>query len=424
MDYRESLDYIHSLLRFGIRPGLERVTHLLGKLGHPEKGLKILHVAGTNGKGSVCVMLSSILREAGYKTGLFISPYVVDFRERIQINGAYIGEEELAEAATKLRPLAEEMEKQDIAPTEFEFITALALSHFANAGCEAVVLETGLGGRFDSTNIVEKPLVSVITAISLDHTAVLGGTVEEIAFEKCGILKPDCPAVTTPYQKAEALAVIRRSAESRGCPLTIPDIGNLVVEESDLFGSRFTYGGRDYILSLAGRHQIENAVTAIEGIRASGLSVTENQIAAGLHFTTFPARLELLCKRPLVLLDGAHNPAGATVLAEALLPYAGRVTAIAGMMRDKDYQGILKILGPVCSKIITVTVAGNDRSLTAEELAEAARSYCKQVVPAVSYQSALNAAAYQSYQNPILICGSLYLAGDIRETAKNFFRKR
>lgn len=437
MNYNQAVAYIHSLLKFGMKPGLQRIEALLDRLGRPDRGLKVLHVAGTNGKGSTCAMLSAVLRRAGYKTGLFISPYVVSFRERIQINGDYIPSGELAARTERLKGIAEELEKEGLGPTEFEFITALALEWFADAGCGAVVLETGLGGRLDSTNIVEEPLVSVITSISLDHTAVLGNAIEQIAWEKSGIIKPGRPVVVSPGIRGAALEVIRKTAGERGSVLYQPAPAD-GAEARGLLGSRFMSGGgtmwypdggverlqaeaESYTVALAGAHQVQNALTAIEAVRRCGLAVSREALREGLAAVRFPARLELLRREPVVILDGAHNPEGAAALAAAAAPYAGRLTAVMGMMADKDYETALSILAPLCRSILTVRVRDNPRSLTAAALARAARAYCADVTAAGSYTQALALAAQKSAGGPVLICGSFYLAGAIRQKALDFF---
>lgn len=438
MTYAQALSYIHSLLKFGIKPGLQRIEALLDRLGRPDRRLAVLHVAGTNGKGSTCAMLASILQAAGYKTGLFISPYVVNFRERMQINGQYIPPGELTRRTERLQKLAEELEKEDLGPTEFEFITALALEWFADEDCQAVVLETGLGGRLDSTNVVEKPLVSVITSISLDHTAILGDTIEKIAFEKSGIIKPGCPVVVSPGLRADAFGAIRRTAAEQNCSLYQPKPAREATSLG-LEGSRFTAGGlrriqpdgtetdvndgagQAYTVCLAGAHQVSNALTAIEAVRLCGLPVSQQAIETGLSAARFPARLELLRKQPPVVLDGAHNPEGAAALADAMAGEAGKITAIMGMMADKDYPTALSILAPLCRSIVTLRVRDNPRSLSAAALAAAARPYCSDVTAASSYRQALLLAREKAAGGPVLICGSFYLAGALRQKALDFF---
>ena len=406
MNYNEALDYIHSLLRFGSRPGLERIKELLDELGNPQNDLKFIHVAGTNGKGSVCAMLASSLKAAGYKTGLYISPFITCFRERIQINGNFISESELAE-------LTERVKSVGIEVTEFEFITALAFLYFKNKGCDIVVLETGLGGRLDATNVIECPDAAVITGIGLDHTGVLGDTIEQIAAEKCGIIKKGCRLFTTYNQPPQALQVISSFAE----PI-VPDLLKLKPLNSDLTGSEFIYKGERFKVSLVGLHQIENAMLVIETLRGCQLPVSDDAIKRGISTVSFPARLEVLSYEPLVMLDGAHNPHGARALSAEMQKY-NDITLITGMMADKDCEQVIALIAPLCKKIITVTVKENMRSIEANELAEISSRYCNDVTAAASYDEAL---ALCKNDKTIFISGSLYLAGAIREKALEWLK--
>lgn len=420
--YKEAVEYIHSLLKFGIKPGLQRISYMLNKLGNPQDKLKIIHVAGTNGKGSTCAMLSSILQAAGYKTGLFISPYVIDFRERFQISGQFISKTELAKLTTQLKLIAEEMAKMNMCPTEFEFITALALLYFYKNHCDYVVIETGLGGRFDSTNVVKKPLISIITSISFDHTDILGDTIEKIAREKAGIIKPGCPAVTTFSQDPKALKVLSQTAQSLGSLLHISDPGRLKIIKSDLTGSQFIYKGSKYGLNLLGGHQILNALPVIDSLILLNIGITVDIINQGLQNVQLPARCELISQNPLVILDGAHNPGGSKVLSDMLSCVNTKITAIIGMMRDKDADGYLEKIAPCLDRIITVEVKSNSRSLTAQELKQKAQKYCNNVTAAADYESALRQSL--AGNSTVLICGSLFLASEIRELAINFLKTR
>ena len=402
MNYNEALEYIHSLLRFGSRPGLERIRELLSALGNPQDQLKFLHIAGTNGKGSVCTMLSRCLIEAGYKTGLYISPYITCFRERIQINGEYISESDLAS-------LTEKVKNTGIEVTEFEFITAVAFLYFKAKGCDVVVLETGLGGRLDATNVIKPPLAAVITGIGFDHTAVLGETLSEIAGEKCGIIKEDCRVFTTYNQPPEAASVINSHKN-----VVAPDLLKLSGIKSDLSGNTFIYKGIEYNVSLIGRHQIENALLVIETLHGCSLSVSDEDIKKGLASVSFPARLEILSREPLVILDGAHNPHGARALSNEMRKFQG-ITLITGMMADKDCEEVVSIIAPLCEKIVTVTVEENPRSITAVDLAEIAKKYCPSVTAAENYSHALDLC---ENDKTIFVSGSLYLAGGIRELIK------
>ncbi|MBO5200817.1 MAG: bifunctional folylpolyglutamate synthase/dihydrofolate synthase [Clostridia bacterium] len=404
MNYNEALEYIHSLLVFGSVPGLERISQLLDSLGNPQDKLKFIHVAGTNGKGSTCTMLAEVYKKQGLKTGLYTSPYVVDFRERMQINGEYIPEDDLAR-------LCETVKNTGITVTEFEFITALGLLWFYEQNCDIVILEVGLGGRFDATNIIKAPLCSVITRIDLDHTAVLGETLAEIAGEKCGIIKDNAPVAVYPLQAEEALRVIEKHSKKPA----IPDIDNLEIVSSSLEGNTFIYKGREYHTRLVGEHQVYNALTVIEAVTAAGIPVTEQALTFGIASATIPARLELLANDPVIFLDGAHNPNGAEALAQFMENYKGDIVAVIGMMADKNCEGFLKSVLKFCRKVITVTVKENPRAISAEELKDLATPFCNDCAVAADYDAAIAAALAERKRGlPVFVIGSLYLAGAIR----------
>ena len=289
MNYNEALNYIHSLLVFGSKPGLERISELLNKLGNPQDDLKFIHVAGTNGKGSVCTMLSNIYMKAGLKTGLYTSPYVVDFRERIQFNGEYIEKDILAE-------LCKQVKNTNVVVTEFEFITAMAMLYFKYKKCDIVILETGLGGRFDATNVIKENLASVITRIDFDHTAYLGDTLEKIAMEKSGIIK-NGPTICYPLQEKQAEETIKAYSKK----FVLPNTDNLEILNSDDFGNRFIYNNEEYKTTLSGEHQIYNALTVIETVKTAGVSVSQNHITEGIASASIPARLEVISEKPLVV---------------------------------------------------------------------------------------------------------------------------
>jgi dihydrofolate synthase/folylpolyglutamate synthase len=407
-----ALDYIHSLLTFGSKPGLERIKKLLFSLGNPEKKLNIIHVAGTNGKGSVCTYISSILRTKGLKTGLYISPFVVCFNERIQINGEYISDSNLEKYTEIVREHSKKVYCESDPITEFEFITALAFKYFADNNCDAVVLEVGLGGRLDATNVITSPKVSVITKIDLDHTGVLGDTVGEIAKEKCGIIKKNCPTVTMCQNKGEALNVITDTASEMNSRLFVTEQPEKI-SKSDIFGSEFVYDGNCYFVPLAGDHQIDNAVTAITAVKTAYPDISEEHIKNGLKFAKFPARCEIVSFDPFILLDGSHNPNGTNALSRLLKngELDGAV-AVVGFMADKDVEDAVKEVGGLFSKMITVSVKSNKRSMTAEDLKEICLKYCGDVTASEDYESAINIAL--KTDKPIIVFGSLYLAGDIR----------
>ena len=414
MTYQEALEYIHSLDKFGSRPGLDRVQKLADRF--PEAlDQRFVHVAGTNGKGSVSAMLSFILQEAGFKVGLFISPYIVDFRERIQINNEMIPEETLAQAVTTFLPIMDELNEQGVVITEFEFLTVLGFYIFKQQQCDIVVCEVGMGGLLDSTNLIRQPLCSVITRIALDHTDVLGHSVHDIAIQKCGIIKRGAP-VATGTQLPAAMRVIRDTAEALGDPVYYGD--NLTVHDvrTSLEGIRFRYMGREMQTRLIGEHQVENlkcALAATEALRdRSKLTLTADHIGSGLLKVRHPARFERLVEHPTVILDGAHNPNGLAAFADAVksLGGDGEKTLIVGMLSDKDVKGLAALRG--LFRHVIATNIGNPRAMAAGYLAEYLKDIFAdvEVVPQQreAYQKAL------SYGTDVYICGSLYLASEIR----------
>ncbi len=407
MNYKETLEYIHSLDNFTLPAGMARIKEVLKMLGNPQDNFKAIHIAGTNGKGSVSAMLSSVFASAGYKTGLFISPFIIDFRERIQINGEYISENNLIKYAKAVMDTK-------IRLTEFEFITAVAFLYFAEQKIDILICETGLGGRLDATNVIDNKIVSVITKIGLDHTAVLGDSIEKIANEKCGILRK-CPTVTTPHQNPKALQVIKQNAQK----LSVPDLNQLEILETDGFGNTFIYKGLKYTLSLCGEYQIENALVVLETLEQSGYDIPYDTIYKALNSTYFPARMEMVSKEPLIVIDGAHNPDGAAVLAKELRKLPSKAVAIIGMMMDKDVAEFLKTTLCHCKAAVSVEVEGLSRSLGAEELCSKACRYCDCFV-ASGYSQALNKANKIAKGAPVFVFGSLYLAAGVRKLFKTF----
>ena len=420
MTYENALEKIHSLLSFGSRPGLDRMRELMRRLGDPQDKLRYIHIAGTNGKGSTCAVLSAVLVSAGCKTGLFISPYITDFRERMQINGRMIAKETLAEAVEQTFPVLEQLQSEGIVITEFEYVNALAFLIFAREGCDIVVLETGMGGLLDCTNVILPPLCCVITAIGLDHTAILGDTIEKIAAQKCGIIKSGSAVVTSPQEKA-AMRVIEQTAAEKNVPLLKGEELPVKVLESSLKGSRFTLYGEEYTLRLAGRHQIENASSALTALfylrKKKLLSFTASDVREGLKAAVNPARLELLREKPLVLLDGAHNPNGIAALEKAIADFlpGAPITCVMGMLADKDVDSSIALLKGLFRRVYTVPVS-NPRALDADSLAEKFRRVYSDVTAFESAQSAFDKAEKVAAQEngAVLICGSLYLAGEIR----------
>ncbi|PWL71495.1 MAG: bifunctional folylpolyglutamate synthase/dihydrofolate synthase [Clostridiales bacterium] len=421
MNYRQALEYIHSQKRFGPKPGLERIQKLLSLLGNPQDRLRFVHVAGTNGKGSTTVMTASVLQEAGYKTGVFISPYVLDFRERMQVDREMISEADLTQLVERVRPLVEQMRAGGEIVAEFELVTALAMCYFEQQRCDIVCLEVGIGGRFDSTNVIAPPLAAVITAISLDHTQMLGDTVEQIAVEKAGIIKRNTDVVCYAKQDPGALAVLMQHCAETGSRLILPSAGSVEIKSLTAFGSDFAYGGEEYHIRLAGEHQVYNALSAIETIRVlqnKGFAVREEQLKNGLANAKFPARFEVLHERPMIILDGAHNPDGAKALAAALHSLGKvRIAAVVGMLAEKAVDTLLSEIGPLCTRMIAVDI-DNPRALGRDALCTEASAYCADCRSASDYIEAIRLAAEAVGEDGIvIICGSLYLAADIREIA-------
>ena len=425
MTYEEALSVINARLQFGIKPGLERVAAVLERLGEPQKKLKFVHVAGTNGKGTTCTLISSVLRRAGYRTGLYTSPYVLDFRERFQIDGEMISPEELIEEVERVAPAVRAVEAAGETVTEFEFITALALDWFARRGCDLVVLEVGLGGRFDATNVIDTPEVAVITSISLDHTAILGDTLEQIAFEKGGVIKAGGRVVLYPEQGPGVTEVLQGLCRERGAALTVPDLGRVRVTGASIEGTSFTLDGAAYRTPFLGEHQVKNAVTALaalEVLKTRGFALEEEQIRQGMEEAFLPARMEILHRGPLCLLDGGHNPGCAAALKDALERFVpGRRVAILGIMADKDSREYLRLVGPLFEEIFTLA-PDNPRAMDARELAEVAREFCPRVTPVDTVGEALARSMKDlGEEDSLIVCGSFYLAGEIREGLRRKF---
>ncbi len=425
MNCSEAISYIHSLEKFGINPGLERIRALCEALGNPQKKLKVIHVAGTNGKGSTSTMISNILCKSGYNTGLFISPYVTDFRERIQYNGNMIEKHDLAECVTLVKDAVEKVAESGLNPTEFEAITAAAFVYFERKKCDFVVLETGLGGRLDSTNVIEAPYVSVITSISLDHTAILGDTIEKIAAEKCGIIKFGAETVVYPFQDEKAMQVIRDTCEARCNTLRIPDINSLKVLQEKLEGTLAVYDDIEFTLPLAGKHMIFNACTAIEAVRSLsrlGIKISNQSIINGIESSLMPARIELIKKRPVILLDGGHNEGCAAALSEFINKHLKnkRIIMVSSMMADKDYLSYLSAVAPFAETFIA-TKADVPRALNSDALMQNAMKYCSNCYDISNPAKAVTAAKNIAQpDDAVIVCGSFYLAGEIRENLLNF----
>ena len=420
MTYQEALEKIHSLNKFGSRPGLDRVKRLLSDMGNPQDEVKYIHVAGTNGKGSVCAVISSVLKSAGYKTGLFISPFITDFCERIQINSTPIPHEKLSELTEYIFSFVEKLNKEDIIITEFEFVTAVCFEYFKREKVDLAVLETGLGGLLDCTNVINKNLCSVITSISLDHTDILGETIEEIAEQKCGIIKDTCPVVSS-EQVESAARVIKNSAIRHNSPLLFStDIKVNTISES-IDGTTLEFNGMNLELSLIGEHQIKNARAALAALavltKDAGIKISKDAMAEGFKNAVNPARFEVLSKEPLIILDGAHNADGMLAFAKAVKKYTGgkKRVLLMGMLGDKDSLTSSQYIEGLFDSAFTVPVS-NPRTRSSEDMAEILRKHIENVTvcktPFEGFDKAFEKAKKENAA--LVICGSLYLAGEIR----------
>ena len=413
MNYEDSVKYIHSLLKFGMNLGLRRISALLKELGNPQEKLEFIHVAGTNGKGTTSTMLSSILCAAGKKTGLFTSPYVFDFCERIQINNKNIPHDDLSLVVEKVKNACDRLSSKGTEPTEFEAITAAAMLYFYEQKCDAVVLEVGLGGRYDSTNIIPCPKAAVITSISLDHTKILGDTVEKIAAEKCGIIKNGGTVITTSEQNEKALSVIKDTVKEKNGRLLIGDVSAAEILSEDIFGTEISYNGLTVKIPLVGRHQVENTVGVITAARALGIS--DEFIKKGIESTVIHARMEIISRSPVIMLDGGHNPECAAALENVLVRFAGdkSITALIGMMADKDTKDYLAAILPHC-KTAVFTKPSNPRAEDEAELLREGECFCKDAVSVKDPKDAYKKArSLVKNGGMLLVCGSFYLLSDI-----------
>lgn len=443
------------------RLGLDRMVDLLERLGRPQDDLRFVHVAGTNGKGSTCAYLASVLQAAGLRVGLFTSPFVYCFEERIRVNGVNISAEELARAVEVVRPVAEAMEAATgDHPTEFELMAAVALEHFRAAGCDIVVMEVGLGGRLDATNAIDAPEVSVICRIGLDHTDLLGDTLAAIAGEKAGIMKAGTPVVSWP-QEPEAMAVIRAVADERGCALAVPDFAALAVGplEGAAWGGataagevagggaaataagevagtstdgtfagaltavrRFTYRGEAFATRMLGRYQPANAAVAIEAVgvlRERGWAISEASLKEGIAAARWPGRFEVVGTSPLTIVDGGHNPQGAVALADSLadgLGPTGRGSVVfaMGVLADKDYPAMVAAVAPWARALVAYAPA-NPRALPADDLAACARDAGIEAEVAPDPAAALARARDRAGASGVVVAfGTLYAIADLR----------
>ncbi len=417
MNVTEALEYIHSVSWMGSRPGLSRTRELLGKMGNPQNALKFVHVAGTNGKGSTCAMCASVLQAAGYRTGLYTSPYIERFNERMRVNGVDISDAELAEITEFVKPFAEAMQDH---PTEFELVTAIGFEFFKRKKCDIVVLEVGLGGELDSTNVIETPLVSVITEIALDHVKVLGDSIEEIAKAKAGIIKRGRPVVSADNETSAA-QVIHEYCMRLGSEHITPDFNSLANRLCDREGIHFSYKGRRYDVPLCGTYQFRNvaiAISVVETLNNHGFKIDDEALSKGLATVSWKARFELLSQHPCFIYDGGHNPQGVKAAIESYKAHFGNVSPVVlvGVMADKDYTTEMALLAEIAKTFVTV-LPDNPRALAPSLLAETIRSVGGTAIPRTNMRKGVELALeIASPDTPVFALGSLYMYADIKRT--------
>lgn len=409
----DTMTYLTSRRSLGSRPGLARIERLCELLGNPQDQIELIHVAGTNGKGSTCAFMESMLHHAGYRVGRFSSPYVLDYREQISLNSQWITAKSLDEIIREIKPFCDEMDAMGEMPTEFEILTAAALLFFYRRGCQYGILEAGMGGLGDSTNVAKHTKVCVFTHFAMDHMQFLGDTLTEIAHQKCGILKANAKAVSYPFQQAEAMDVIRRACEAKGVPLTVADAKRVSVQARHANGTDCVLDGTPVHLSMAGDHMVYNALTAVTAVKALLPDFPEDAIQKGLADVTLPGRIQVLSQGPLIIGDGGHNPDCAAALVDYLNKQFSKkqITAVMGMLGDKDYESYLSKVAPLCKRIYTLR-PDSPRGLSAEALAQSAAKFCPNVQATDSMAQALALAKAQR-GDLILICGSFCLFHEI-----------
>lgn len=417
MDYQQAVDYIESSALPRGRYGLERLKQALELLGNPQHKVRFVHVAGTNGKGSCAAMLASVLKEAGYRTGLYISPHLRRYNERMQVDGVDISDDDLIRAAQRVKEVCEQLGGT---PIVFEVLTLMALWYFAERRCDFVVLEVGIGGKLDATNCIPAPAAALIAQLGFDHTETLGSTIEEIAAQKGGIAKPGSQLVMAEQEPA-ALRVVEQLCREQGCGFTVADPERLQVLSTSPEGQRLrdrTYG--ELLLPLAGSHQVKNAanvLTVVEVLKGEGFAIPDRAVRQGIESTVWPARFERLSRSPDFILDGGHNPQCVQAAVQALQDYypGKKVVFLTGMMKDKDSAAMLAKMAEVAKAFVCLH-ADSDRAFGAQELArEIENTLSLAAYPAASAQEGCALAQrLAGEQGVVCALGSLYLAGEIR----------
>lgn len=420
MNYEEALAYIHNVAWFGKKPGLHRMIQLLEKMGNPHKKLKFVHVAGTNGKGSTCSMIASVLKEAGYKTGMFTSPYIHVFNERIQVNGQLISNEDLITIVEFVKGFIEELEEN---PTVFEVITLIGMEYFRRQNCDIVVLEVGIGGLLDSTNVIDTKEVAVITSIGFDHTAMLGNTMEEIAEQKAGIIKENTDVVFW-AKNTKCLEVIKNTCKKTHSKLYCPEYDKLISKEFNLFGQSFDYKEYSNVkIPLSGLYQLENAaiaITTLEVLVKKGYQITKEHILTGLSKAVWIGRFQVIHTEPVLIVDGSHNPPGMKATVESLKKHfpKQKITFIIGVMADKELDTMIQYILPLAKEFITVT-PDNKRAMKAEELALYLQKKGAKAQAFTYVEDACREAMFQAKKDGVICAlGSLYLVDAIQKSLK------
>lgn len=430
MNYQESLSYIEETHKFGVRLGLDNITKLLELLGNPQENLNIIHVAGTNGKGSTCSFITSILKESGYKVGLYTSPFLETFTERIRVNGINIPEEDVARIVTIIKEKIEQMVSEGYSyPTEFEIVTAMAFYYYCEQKVDFVALEVGMGGRYDATNVIKQSEVSVITSISLDHIGILGDTVEKIAYEKGGIIKENGIAIV--YDQSDAVKnVIKEICKEKNAKYIEAKFDDIEVKKSDIYSQTYDCSviGQKFEnleIKLIGDHQVNNSILALNVIKfleeKKNLNITEETIRKGLINTKWPGRIEKIKEEPIFIIDGAHNEDGAKSLAKAIeRNFKGKkLTLLIGMLEDKDVDGVIEILIPNFDKVITTT-PDNPRAISCDVLKNKISKYVDDVVAKPGIEEAVEYTLNNSTkEDTIISAGSLYMIGTVRTLVNN-----
>ncbi|MDR0404989.1 MAG: bifunctional folylpolyglutamate synthase/dihydrofolate synthase [Oscillospiraceae bacterium] len=419
MNYEETIKKINNMNKFGIKPGLDRVAAVLKCLDNPQNKLKFIHVAGTNGKGSICAMIASILAEAGYKTGLFMSPFIVNFRESMSINRKNISKNDVV----RLYNLMDNFVSSVSSITKFEIVTAMAFQWFKEQEADLVVLETGLGGRFDSTNIIDNPLVSVIGSISYDHTNILGNDLKKIAKEKCGIIKPGGVTVMYPKQDMSVFSVVENECKIKKNLMIVPDLSKIKITRRSIRGTDLVCKGKAYKLPLVGEHQVKNlsvVFSVLEKISKKGFKISEKHCRVGLEKVKIPARFEIVRQNPMIILDGAHNFSALDALVKIIENHfkKKKILGIFSMLKDKDYVFCTERIALLANEGFIVTEINSERSCEAKILAKQIKKSGGRVLSVKKdvHTAILEALKLCDKDSVLIIFGSFYLSREARKS--------